>query len=81
MRSVAPSYAAPEPTVSKHAIAADGDDVAFVAEPPVPCTAGIVGPMCVGAVVIDDGRIEFPAEEPGDTRSRCPRPSGSTGAW
>jgi hypothetical protein len=63
---VAPSYAAPEPTASKHAITADGDDVAFVAEPPVPWTAGIVGPMCVGAVVIDNGRIEFTAEEPGD---------------
>ena len=54
------------PTVSKHSIVADGDDVALIAELPVPCTAGIVGPMCMGAVVIDNGRIEFTAEEPGD---------------
>jgi len=66
VRSVAPSYAAPVPTLSQHAIAADGDDVALIAELPVPCEAGIVGPMCIGAVVIDNGRIEFTAEEPGD---------------
>ena len=54
------------PTVSKHAIAANGDDVALIAGLPVPCIAGIVGPMCMGATVINDGRIEFTAEEPGD---------------
>jgi hypothetical protein len=40
-----PGYTSPVPTVSKHAIAADGDDVDLIAELPVPCTARIVGPM------------------------------------
>jgi hypothetical protein len=54
------------PTVNKHAIVANDDDVALIAGLPVPCIAGIVGPTCMGATVIDDGRIEFTAEEPGD---------------
>jgi hypothetical protein len=61
-----PGYAPRVPTVSKREIAADGDDVALIAGLPVPCTIGIVGPMCTGAIVIDSGRIEFTAEEPGD---------------
>ena len=44
----------------------DGDDVALICRTAGSCTAGIVGPMYMGAVVIDDGRIEFTAEEPGD---------------
>jgi hypothetical protein len=69
------------PTLSKQAIAADGDDVALIAGLPVPCIAGIVGPMCMGAVVIDNGRIEFTAEEPGDYTIWVSAPGRPTGAW
>ena len=61
-----PGYAPRVPTVSKRVIAADGDDVTLMAGLAVPCTIGIVGPMCTGAIVIDNGRIELTAEEPGD---------------
>jgi hypothetical protein len=59
-------YAAPVPAVSKYSVVADGADVAIITGLPVPCTLGIVGPMCMGGITIDNGRFEFTADEAGD---------------
>jgi hypothetical protein len=52
--------------VSKHSVVADGDDAAIITGLPVPCTLGVVGPMCMGGIAIDNGRFEFTADEAGD---------------
>jgi len=52
--------------VSKHSVVADGADIAIITGLPVPCTLGVVGPMCMGGIAIDNGRFEFTADEAGD---------------
>ena len=59
-------YAPLVPVVSKHSVVADGADVAIIRGLPVPCTLGVVGPMCTGGIAIDNGRFEFTADEAGD---------------